>query len=42
MQKCAMCVDSLELLTGFDFFSELEDDLENKIETTFNLRYWEL
>lgn len=42
MQKCAMSVDDLELLTGIDFFTELDDTIEAKIEATYNLRDWGL
>ena len=42
MQKCAMSVDSLEELTGYDFFSDLEDGLEERIEASYTLKYWGL
>ena len=42
LQKCAMSVDDLEALTGIDFFEELDDDFENQVESTFNLRNWGL
>lgn len=42
MQNCAMSVDTLEELSDLDFFSELDDKLENKIEATYDLRYWGL
>lgn len=42
MQKCAMSVDDLETISGIDFFSELDDDLEADIESTYNLRNWGL
>lgn len=42
MQRCAMSVDKLEQLTGYDFFSELPDDVENKLEATYSLKYWGL
>lgn len=42
MQKCAMSVDSLEALSGLDFFAELEDSLENRIEASYTLKYWGL
>jgi hypothetical protein len=37
-----MSVDSLEELTGYDFFSELEDGLEEHIEASYTLKYWGL
>ena len=40
MQKCAMTVDDLEVLTGIDFFTELDDDFENRVEATCNLNFW--
>lgn len=42
MQKCAMSVDSLEELTGYDFFSDLEDGLEERIEASYTLKHWGL
>lgn len=42
MQKCAMSIDYLETITNIDFFSELEDTFENKVESTYNLRDWGL
>ena len=40
MQKCAMSVDDLEALTGIDFFTELDDTLENQVEATYSLSVW--
>ena len=42
MQKCAMSVDKLEKLSGYDFFSELDDEFENRVEATYTLSYWGL
>jgi endonuclease G len=42
MQKCAMSVDRLEEITGLDFFPEVDDELENHLESTYTLRYWGL
>ena len=42
MQKCALSVDDLEALSGIDFFAELDDDFENRVEATYNLRNWGL
>lgn len=42
MQKCAMSVDDLETIAGIDFFSELDDDLESQIESTYTLKFWQL
>ncbi len=40
--KCAMSIDSLEELVGVDFFSELDDDIESEIESSFIPRHWNL
>lgn len=42
MQKCAMTVDSLEKITGFDFFSDLDDEDEKRIEGSYTLKHWGL
>ena len=42
LQECAMSVDDLEVLTGIDFFEELDNIFENQVEATFNLRNWGL
>ena len=42
MQKCSLSVDDLEALSGIDFFAELDDDFENRVEATYNLRNWGL
>lgn len=42
MKKCAMSVDCLEELSGLDFFLELDDEVENKIEAACILNYWNL
>lgn len=33
-------IDEVEAITGFDFFSALEDDLENRLEAESDLREW--
>lgn len=35
-------VDSVESLTGIDFFPELEDGLENKLESTITISNWSM
>lgn len=35
-------IDSVEALTGMDFFSELPDELENRLESQNNIFDWEL
>lgn len=42
MQKCAMSVDELEELTGFDFFAALDDLAEAEAEKGYNLSFWKL
>lgn len=42
MQKCAMSVDRLEEMSGIDFFTELEDALEDRMEAAYSLKYWGL
>lgn len=41
MQPCAVTIDSVETLTGFDFFSSLPDSLENDLESQCKLNRWE-
>ena len=40
LSKYLMTVDELEELTGLDFFIELEDDIENAAEATYDIDYW--
>lgn len=40
MQPCAVTIDSIEALTGHDFFTELPDDLENDVESQCNFNRW--
>lgn len=40
MQRCAVSVDSVEALTGHDFFSALPDDLERRVEAQCNFNRW--
>lgn len=37
----AKTIDEIETLTGLDFFSALDDSIENKIETEFNQSLWQ-
>lgn len=39
--KCYVSVDEVERLTGYDFFSELPDTLENAVEAKVNPYDWE-
>ncbi len=40
MQKCAVSIDSVEALTGLDFFHTLPDQLENELESQNNFNLW--
>lgn len=40
MQACAVSVDSVEAVTGHDFFSALPDDIEEQLESTVNFHKW--
>ncbi len=40
LQSYAVPVDSIEKLTGIDFFPALPDKIENKIEKQYNLKDW--
>ena len=41
VSKYAVTIDEVELLTGIDFFSSLDDDAEEQIESHINLLQWE-
>ena len=40
LSKYLMTVDELEALTGLDFFIELDDEIENAAEATYDIDYW--
>jgi endonuclease G len=40
MQQAAVSVDEVERITGFDFFAELPDDIENEVEAQCNFTLW--
>lgn len=40
LQNYVVTVDSLESLTGIDFFPELPDSIENRLESRINLSSW--
>ncbi len=42
IKNYAVTVDDVETLTGLDFFHELDDDVENSIESSFNLLQWDI
>lgn len=41
MAQRALTVDSVERLTGLDFFASVPDSIEDRIEATFSLKAWE-
>lgn len=40
MQEYATTIDEVEKITGFDFFSALPDEIENKIESEYSFTDW--
>ncbi|MDE7388473.1 MAG: DNA/RNA non-specific endonuclease, partial [Muribaculaceae bacterium] len=40
LQAAAVTIDSVEAVTGHDFFSALPDSLENMIESQCRFNYW--
>lgn len=40
MQQCAVTIDSVEAVTGHDFFSSLPDDIEREVESQCNFNKW--
>ena len=40
MQNYAMSIDDLEELTGYNLFSSLPDEMENKVEATYSFIEW--
>lgn len=42
MQRCALSIDELEIITGYDFFPNLDDSIEKTIEASFSLKAWGL
>ena len=40
LYEFVVSVDELERLTGIDFFPELEDDLENRLEAENDYKDW--
>lgn len=40
LQAAAVSVDSVESVTGLDFFSALPDSVENMVESKCNFHYW--
>ena len=42
LYKFVTSVDHVEALTGIDFFPELDDEVENKIEALSDYKIWSL
>lgn len=42
LREYAVPVDSVEVITGLDFFHQLPDSIESVIEASINIAYWEL
>lgn len=42
MQAAAVSIDSIEALTGYDFFSALPDNIENQIESQNKFHQWSI
>ena len=40
MKQHVMSIDELEAFTGIDFFCNLNDNLENQLETDCNVDAW--
>lgn len=40
LSDCAMSIDDLEKMTGYDFFPALDDKIENSIESRFSCKDW--
>lgn len=40
MQACAVTIDSVERLTGHDFFRTLPDEIESDVESQCDFHYW--
>ena len=40
MQKCAVSIDSIETVTGYDFFAALPDSVDNILEAQCNFNRW--
>ena len=40
LREYVVTVDSIEALTGIDFFPALPDKIEKEVEATYNLKDW--
>lgn len=41
LKDYAVSVDEVEKLTGIDFFSKLPDEVEDKMEASYNVNDWQ-
>lgn len=41
-EQCVYTIDDLEHLTGLDFFPRLDDVIEEKVESTYDLAFWQI
>ena len=41
LKEYAVSIDEVEKLIGIDFFSKLPDDVEDKMEASFNVYDWQ-
>lgn len=42
IDEFVVTIDEIEKLTGLDFFAEMDDDLEDEVESNHNLAHWNL
>ncbi|KAA6318009.1 Nuclease, partial [termite gut metagenome] len=40
LQKYALTIDSIETITSMDFFAPLPDEIEDLVESQFDVSYW--
>jgi endonuclease G len=40
LESFAVSIDSVEEILGYDLFSGIEDDVENKVESSFDIKPW--
>ena len=40
MDSYVNSIDQVERITGLDFYSELPDEIENRVEKDFDLKEW--
>ena len=42
LRDCALTIDEVEELSGYDFFSYLKDSIESSVEATFSFQDWNI